>query len=54
MEEVRDGVSVVGEVPLERLTNVSVDVLKLQEQQGNAVHEADYVCAPTVEVTANP
>ena len=54
VEEVRDGVPVVRVVLLEGGLQVLVDVLALHEEQRQAVHEADDVCPPAVEVAAHP
>ena len=54
VEEVGDGVQVVGEVLLEGDLEVLVDVLALHEKQRQAVDEADDVRAPAVEVASHP
>ena len=54
VEEVRHGVAVVRVVLLERRLQVAVDVLALDEQQGQAVDEADHVGPAAVEVAAHP
>ena len=54
VEEVGDGVAVVGVVPLESGLEVAVDVLALDEQQGQAVDEPDDVGAAAVEVPFHP
>ena len=54
VEQVRDGVLVVGEVLLVGGADVLVDVLQLHEQQRQAVDEADDVRAAAVEVAPHP
>ena len=54
VEQVGDGVAVVGVVPLEGGPEVAVDVLALDEQQRQAVDEADDVGAAAVEIPPHP
>ena len=54
MEDVRDGVQVVGEVFLEGGFEVLVDVLALYEQERQAVYETDDICPAAVEVATYP
>ena len=54
VEEVGDGVAVVGIVPLEGGLQIPVDVLALDEQQRQAVHEAHDVGPAPVEAAAHP
>ncbi len=48
MEEVRDGVFVVGEVLFVGCADIPVDVLEFHEQQGQSVDKADNVCPAMV------
>ena len=54
MEDVGDSVQVVGEVLLEGGFEVLVDVLALDEEQRQSIHEADYVCPAAVKVALHP
>ena len=54
VEDVGDGVLVVGEVLVPGVADVAVDVLQLHEQQRNAVHEACEVGAAPVQRPLDP
>ena len=54
MEEVGNCIAIVGEVLLKGSLEVAMDVLAFDEQQGQAVDEADDVGSPAVEVAPHP
>ena len=54
VEEIGDGGLVIREVLLESGFEIAVDVLALDEQQGQAVDEAHDVGSPAVEIAAHP
>ena len=54
MEDVRDGVQVVGEVFLEGGFEVLVDVLAFNEKQRQSVYETEDICPAAVEVATHP
>ena len=54
VEEVRDGVAVIGVVLLEGGLQIAVDVLALDEEQRQPVDEADEVRPAAVEIAAHP
>ena len=54
MEDVGDGVAVVRVVAVVRGFEISVDVFAFDEEEGQAVDEADDVCSSAVEVALYP
>ncbi len=54
VKQVRNGVAVIGEVLLESGLEILVDVLALDEQQRQAVDEADDVRPPPVQIATHP
>ncbi len=54
VEQVGNGIAIVGIILLERRLQIPVDVLALDEQQRQAIDEADDIRPPPVQISAHP
>ena len=54
VEQVRNGVPVVGVVLLKRGLKIAVDILALDKQQRQSVHKADNIGPPAIQVAPHP